>query len=182
MSRSEEALGSIQLERPAPLVRSSHGEGESRSGNLPTNTATIKYKIAVQVKRRHDNDTICFPVHPEVGEEKGDAADSACVVGQGFAKQVLEASDHLCQVAKITRPQIKKLESVGDTTLTQLATEKIDAVQASEPTRAIWTELSLVIAESIRQSEHVAKIPLVRNGCFGRQGKSNLKGCAFVDD
>ena len=99
-----------------------------------------------------------------------------------LTNQVLEASDHLCQVAKITRSQIKKLESVGVTTLTQLATEKIDVVQASEPTRAIWTELSLVIAELIRQSEHVAKIPLVRNGCFGRQGKSNLKGCAFVDD
>lgn len=36
--------------------------------------------------------------------------------------------------------------------------------QSSEPTRAIWTELPLVIAESIRQSEHVAKIPLARAG------------------
>ena len=46
----------------------------------------------------------------------------------GFAEQVLEASNHLSQVAKITRSQIKKLESVGVTTTTQLGTQKIDNV------------------------------------------------------
>ena len=34
--------------------------------------------------------------------------------------------------------------------------------QSPEPTRAVWTELPLFIAESIRQGEHVARIPFDR--------------------
>ena len=45
--------------------------------------------------------------------------------------------------------------------------------QSPEPTRAIWTELPLIIAESIRQSEHVVRIPLARAGVLsGLQDKA----------
>ena len=52
-----------------------------------------------------------------------------------FAKSVLDATDHLSKVAKITRSQIKKLEAAGVTTMTQLGTERLEHVpRLSEPT------------------------------------------------
>lgn len=60
------------------------------------------------------------PSHPGLAKSYGRWSE--------FAEKVLDDSDHLSKVAKITCSQIKKLESVGVTTLTQLATEKLDHV------------------------------------------------------
>lgn len=67
-----------------------------------------------------ENFDLNSPPHPGMAKSYGQWSE--------FAKEVLEASDHLSKVAKITRSQIKKLESAGVTTLTQLATEKLDHV------------------------------------------------------
>jgi len=67
-----------------------------------------------------DNFDINAPPHPGLATSYGQWSE--------FAETVLEASDHLSTVAKITRSQIKKLESAGIATLTQLATEQIECV------------------------------------------------------
>ena len=64
-----------------------------------------------------DNFDLTSPPHPGLAKSYGQWG--------GFAEAVLESSDHLSKVAKITRSQIKKLESAGVTTFTQLATQKI---------------------------------------------------------
>ncbi len=52
---------------------------------------------------------------------------------QGVADARLDALDHPCRVAGITRNQIAKLQDAGITTLTALATTKIERVPKMEP-------------------------------------------------
>ena len=49
------------------------------------------------------------------------------------ATQILEAQDHLCRVARITFPQITKLQAAGITTLTALANSTVQSVSRIQP-------------------------------------------------
>ena len=49
------------------------------------------------------------------------------------AAQILEVQDHLCRVARITFPQIKKLQAAGITTLTALANSTLQSIPRIQP-------------------------------------------------
>ena len=77
-------------------------------------------KLKASFLEFHQNFDLEAPIHPGLVKSFGQ--------WEGFADAVLEASDHLSRVAKITRSQIRKLESAGITTATQLATEQVSHV------------------------------------------------------
>jgi uncharacterized protein len=64
---------------------------------------------------------------PDPGDDRAHGRWSA------VASKILESQDHLCRVARITFPQIKKLCASGITTLTALATAKVEAIPRIQP-------------------------------------------------
>ena len=76
-----------------------------------------------------------------------------------FAKSVLDSSDHLSRVAKITRTQIQKLESAGIKTFTKLATESVGHVPslADETLQRIQKQARLQL-ESVGKERPVYEV------------------------
>ena len=51
----------------------------------------------------------------------------------GLAAKILESKDHLCRVARISFPQVKKLCAAGITTLTELVNTKLETIPRIQP-------------------------------------------------
>jgi uncharacterized protein len=76
-----------------------------------------------------------------------------------FAAAVLDATDHLSGVAKITRSQIKKLEAVGVQTMTSLATNELDYVpKLAEPTLRKLQQQARLQIESLEQERPLYEV------------------------
>ena len=79
----------------------------------------------------------------------------------GFAERILDAGDHLSRVANITVGQIKKLETAGITTATELARTKVKSVPrlAAPIFTRLKTQAALQIASHEKASPDFSVLP-----------------------